>query len=56
MNDSFKPKFERIEMPEKNRELLLELLAQNRLILEANCRTLRLLNSPMVTYHGDEED
>ncbi len=38
---------EQMEMPEATKEVLREVLAQNRMILEANCMTMRLLGQPM---------
>lgn len=38
---------EQVEMPESTKEVLLEILAQNRMILEANCLTMRLIGQPM---------
>lgn len=39
---------EQVEMPEATKEVLREILAQNRMILEANCMTMRLLGRPMM--------
>ena len=39
---------ERVEMPESTKEVLREVLAQNRMILEANCMTMRLIGQPMM--------
>ena len=39
---------EQVEMPEATKELLREILAQNRMILEANCMTMRLIGQPMM--------
>jgi len=36
-----------VEMPEATREVLREILAQNRMILEANCMTMQLINRPI---------
>lgn len=39
---------EQVEMPEATKEVLREILAQNRMIIEANCLTMRLLGQPMM--------
>lgn len=45
-----------VEMPESTREMLKEVLAQNRMILEANCLTMRLLGQPMLFISKDNGD
>lgn len=48
---------EQVEMPEATKEVLREILAQNRMILEANCMTMRLIGQPMmVIAKGDGTD
>lgn len=37
-----------VEMPESTKQVLTEILAQNRMILEANCLTMKLIGQPMV--------
>ncbi len=44
---------EPVDMPKGTRVLLAELLAQNRLILEENCRTIRSMSQPMVVIAED---
>jgi hypothetical protein len=39
---------EQVEMPEATKEVLREIMAQNRMILEANCMTMRLFGQPMM--------
>lgn len=39
---------EQVEMPEATKEVLREILAQNRMILEANCMTMRMIGQPMM--------
>lgn len=39
---------EQVEMPGGTKEVLTEVLAQNRMILEANCLTMKLLGQPML--------
>jgi hypothetical protein len=46
---------EQVEMPEATKEVLREILAQNRMILEANCITMRLLGKPMMFIAKDED-
>lgn len=47
---------EQVEMPESTREVLREILSQNRMILEANCQIMRQIGSPMVVVeNGDHE-
>lgn len=40
-------------MPESTRKILEELLAQNRMILEANCEAIKLINRPIIMVSGD---
>ena len=44
---------EQVEMPESTKEVLMEVLAQNRMILEANCLTMKLLGQPMLFISKD---
>lgn len=37
-----------VEMPKDASEFMREILAQNRMILEANCIAMRLLSQPMM--------
>jgi len=46
---------EQVEMPESTKEVLLEILAQNRMILEANCLTMRLIGQPMMFISKDAD-
>lgn len=41
-----------VGMPEETRELLRELMAQNRMILEVNCEAMRLLGRPQIVIGG----
>lgn len=42
-----------VEMPEGTKAILTEILAQNRIILEANCLFMRLLEQPMMFVAKD---
>jgi hypothetical protein len=46
--DEHREVIEQVEMPEATKEVLREILAQNRVILETNCMTMRLLGQPMM--------
>lgn len=47
---------EPIEIPKGTAEVLREIMLQNRLILEENCRAMRLINSPYSLRNvGDKE-
>jgi len=44
-----------LEMPEHTRKLLEELMRQNAMVLEANCRAIKLLSAPpMVVNNFDD--
>jgi hypothetical protein len=45
-----------VEMPESTKEVLAEVLAQNRMILEANCLIMRLLGQPMLFISKSDSD
>jgi len=45
---------EPIEMPDSTKELMSEILAQNRMILEANCRALNLINALPIMVDDDQ--
>lgn len=38
-----------VEMPESTKEILTEILAQNRMLLEANCTIMRLICNQVVS-------
>lgn len=46
---------EQVEMPEATKEVLLEILAQNRMIIEANCMTMRLIGQPIRFIAKDDD-
>lgn len=46
--------FEQVEVPESTRELLNELLAQNRMVVEQNCRMMQMLGTPMILGDVDK--
>jgi len=46
---------EQVEMPEATKEVLREILAQNRMILEANCMTMRLIGQPIRFIEKDDD-
>lgn len=44
-----------VEMPESTRQVLTEILAQNRMILEANCLTMKLIGQPIVVIQKADD-
>lgn len=42
-----------VKMPDATKTILMEILAQNRMILETNCLTMRLLGQPMMFIAKD---
>jgi hypothetical protein len=47
---------EPVEMPDSTRELVMELMAQNRMILEANCRAMNLISAAPALITKDDDD
>ena len=47
---------EPVEMPESTKAILDELLAQNRMVLEANCQAMRLISNPVMVVKADKLD
>ena len=47
---------EQVEMSEATKEVLREILAQNRMIIEANCLMMRLIGQPMMFIAMADDD
>ena len=44
-----------VEMPESTRAMLLELMRQNAMVVEANCRVMKLISTP-IAFISDSQD
>jgi len=55
LNVEDRQKITPVGRPEITRTLLLELMRQNAMVLEANCRAMKLISSPLV-FIGDQPE
>lgn len=42
-----------VEMPESTKAILMEVLSQNKMLLQANCEILQVISRPTVVIRGD---
>lgn len=43
------------EMPESTRAVLMEVLSQNKMLLQANCEILHMISLPIAVIHSEDD-